>query len=328
MKAILFKTTGEAKNLYIGECENPQLHSNELLVKVRATALNRADIMQRRGQYPPPKGASPILGLEMAGEVVKIGKGVSRWKVGDGVCGLLSGGGYAQYVSIHKDLALPIPNGFSMEQAAAIPEVFLTAFQSINWLGKLKKGEDILIHAGASGVGTAAIQLAKKIGASNIYVTASAPKHDSCLQLGATKAIDYQTQNFQSLIQDWTNGKGVHLIIDFLAASYFQKNINSLALDGRMVMLSLLGGIKVPEFNLANILLKRLHIKGSTLRSRSLEYKIKLTHDFKNFAWKAFEDGELKPVIDSIWDWEEVIQAHEYMEANKNKGKIILAINS
>lgn len=326
MKAVLLRAYGSPSNLYIGAAPTPPIGEHEILVKVKATALNRADTMQRQGKYPPPKGASPILGLEMAGEVVQIGANVSHWKVGDKVCGLLSGGGYAEYAAIHKDLALPIPKGFSMEQAAAIPEVFLTAFQAIRWLGDFKKGEDILIHAGASGVGTAAIQLAKKIEATNIYVTASAPKHDICLELGANQAIDYKTQNFQEVIHEWTEGRGVDVIIDFLAASYFQKNINSLAMDGRMVMLSLMGGIKVTDFNLVNILRRRLHIKGSTLRARSLDYKIRLTKDLKDFAWSAFENGELKPVIDSVWAWEEVAQAHQYMEENRNSGKIILRV--
>ena len=226
MKAIRLKQFGSPENLYLGEFDTPKITENEVLVKVGATALNRADTLQRKGNYPPPKGASPILGLEMAGEVVQIGAKVTHWKVGNKVWGLLAGGGYAEYVAIHEAMAMPIPNGLSVEQAAGIPEVFLTAFQTINWLAKLQPNESILIHAGASGVGTAAIQLAKAMKANQIIVTASAKKHQACLNLGANLAIDYQTQDFQEAVLQHT--KGVDVVIDFLAASYFKRYLNVL----------------------------------------------------------------------------------------------------
>lgn len=325
MKAVLIKEFGAADNLYIGEWEKPQPNEYQVLVKIKATALNRADTLQRIGVYPPPAGASPILGLEMAGVVTEVGTAVTKWKVGDKVCGLLEGGGYAQYAVIHENIALPIPTNLSFEEAAGIPEVFLTAFQAINWIGQLQKGESILIHAGASGVGTAAIQLAKEIGAT-VYVTASKSKHDICMELGASAAIDYQSENFKERILEITNGKGVDMIIDFIAAPYFQKNINSLNFDGRLVILALMGGIKVEELNLMNILVKRLQIFGSTLRPRSIEYKGKLSKDLSDFSWAAFENGNFRPIIDSVYDWTEVADAHRYMEANKNKGKIILKV--
>lgn len=324
MKAVLIKEFGGPEQLYIGEWEKPVPAPKEILVKVVATALNRADTLQRKGAYPPPPGASPILGLEMAGVVEAVGSEVHLWKKGDQVCGLLGGGGYAEYTTIHEALALPVPKGLSMEEAAAIPEVFLTAFQAIAWLAELKAGERILIHAGASGVGTAAIQLAKQMGA-EILVTASAAKHQICLDLGAKHTIDYKSQNFEEAVNNLTDGKGVDVLIDFIAAPYFQQNLNSLAFDGRMVLLALMGGIKA-EVNMVNILRKRLHIKGSTLRARSLEYKIKLTQDLENFAWEKFESKELSPIIDSVFDWTEVAEAHRYMEANKNKGKIVLRV--
>jgi len=213
----------------------------------------------------------------------------------------------------------------SYEAAAGIPEVFLTAFQAINWIGQLKKGERILIHAGASGVGTAAIQIAKVIGA-EIFVTASKGKHETCLNLGAAKAIDYKEENFQEQVLAFTDDKGVDMIIDFIAAPYFQQNINSLNFDGRMVMLALMGGFKLTELNMLPILFKRIKIQGSTLRARTLDYKARLTKDLYDFAWHRFESGEFKPVIDSVYDWTEVADAHRYMEANKNIGKIILKI--
>lgn len=326
MKAVLIKKAGAPENLYIGDWEKPQPKPDEVLVKVKATALNRADTMQRKGLYPPPSGASPILGLEIAGIITEIGTEVTKWKVGDKICGLIAGGGYAEYAVIPASQVLPIPANLSFEEAAGIPEVFLTAFQAINWIGNLQKGESILIHAGASGVGTAAIQIAKAIGA-NVYVTASKGKHETCLELGAAKAIDYKAQNFQEEILTYTSGKGVDMLIDFIAAPYFQQNINSMNFDGRIVILALMGGLTAPEVNMLPILFKRIRIQGSTLRARTLDYKARLTKDLYDFAWKRFETGEFKPVIDSVYDWTEVVAAHEYMEANKNIGKIILRVS-
>jgi len=326
MKAVLLKSFGPPENLYIGDWETPQAKANEVLVKVKATALNRADTLQRRGAYPPPPGDSPILGLEIAGEIVGLGASVKDWKTGDRVCGLLGGGGYAQYAVMPADMLLPIPANLSFEEAAAIPEVFLTTYQAMVWIAQLKKGERILIHAGASGVGTAAIQVAKAIGAT-VYVTASKSKHATCLALGATKAIDYKTEDFEEQILRFTDKKGVDVIIDFIAAPYLQKNINSLALDGRMVLLALMGGMKVPELNVANLLVKRLQITGSTLRSRPLSYKVRLSQALKAYAWPLFEQEVFRPIIDSVFDWEEVVQAHTKMEQNLNIGKIILKVD-
>ena len=326
MQAIQLHQFGDPNHFYIGEYETPEPSAYEIQVKIAAMALNRADILQRMGKYPPPKGASSILGLEMSGTVTKLGSEVRKWKIGDQVCALLSGGGYAEYVCIHENMAIPLLPNLTLQQAAAIPEVFLTAYQALDWLAELKQGESILIHAGASGVGTAAIQIAcqKRV---KVYVTASKGKHEACLQLGASKAIDYRSENFEEVILKETEGRGVDVVLDFLAASYFQKNLNCLALDGRMVMLALMGGIKVQNLNLIPILRKRLKIMGSTLRSRSLNYKIKLTTDFWNFARERFADGRMKPVIDSVFDWSEVAEAHRYMEANKNKGKILLKMS-
>lgn len=326
MKAILVKEFGGPEQLYLGDTDQPQPAPEEVLIKVKATALNRADTLQRMGKYPPPPGASSIIGLEVSGVIEKIGKDVTDWKVGERVCALLPGGGYAEYVTVHSQCLIPIPERFDFQKAAAIPEVFLTAYQAIFYLSKLKKGERILVHAGASGVGTAAIQLAKSIGAKEIIITASAGKHQLCKDLGADYTIDYKTQNFEEEVNKITNGEGVDVIIDFLAAPYFQKNINSLAFDGRMVMLALMGGWKVDELIIANILRKRLHIMGSTLRARTIEYKIGLTKDFSDFALAKFETGALQPVIDSVFDWREVVQAHQLMESNKNSGKIILTV--
>ncbi|MDF9801121.1 tumor protein p53-inducible protein 3 [Catalinimonas alkaloidigena] len=326
MQAVIFDQPGGAEKLRIGEWETPQPDKHEILIKVAATALNRADILQREGKYPPPKGSSPILGLEVSGEVVETGSEAKRWKQGDLVFGLIPGGGYAQYAVIHEDMAMPVPDSLSLAEAAAIPEVSLTAYQALSWLAYFKKGEKLLIHAGASGVGTAAIQLAREMGAGKIIVTASASKHPLCLELGANLAIDYQNQDFEKVVNEQTDGKGVDVIIDFIAAPYFNSNINCLGMDGRLVLLAILGGVKVEELNLLKLLSKRLQITASTLRSRSLEYQIQLTKDFSAFALPLFEKGILKPVVDSMYSWKEVADAHTYMESNQNSGKIVLVI--
>ncbi|MEM9832468.1 MAG: NAD(P)H-quinone oxidoreductase [Bacteroidota bacterium] len=326
MKAILIKSPGKADQLYLGEYETPKPASDEVLVRVHATALNRADILQREGKYPPPAGASPILGLEMSGEVVEVGDEVTKWKVGDKVFGLLPGGGYAEYVVIHQNMAMEIPENLSFEEAAAIPEVFMTAFQAVHWLGKLQPSERVLIHAGASGVGTAAIQLAREMGAGDTIVTASEAKHGTCRDLGAHYAIDYKNRDFREEVKEITDGEGVDVIIDFIAAPYFERNISVLRTDGRLIMLALLGGTHLEQFNLGNLLRKRIQILASTLRSRSRDYQIRLTKAFSEFAIARFQQGKLRPVIDQVVDWQEVQAAHQRMESNQNTGKIVLKI--
>ena len=324
MKAILLNKHGGVEEMYIGEIPTPTISSDEVLVKVHATALNRADLLQRRGLYPPPPGENEVIGLEMAGEVVKVGDGVVEWRPSDRVFALLAGGGYAEYVKVHKDMLMPIPGNLGFEEAAGVAEAFLTAWQSVVWLAQLKKGESILIHAGASGVGTAAIQLAKHIGA-EIAVTASLGKHPICHDLGAATCIDYHSLDFASAILK-SNKNGVQVVIDFIGAPYFSKNVEVLSIDGRMVMLGFMGGTQMNNFDLRPFLFKRLKIMGSTLRSRSPDYKIRLTKDFVKNGLPMFENGTLKPVIDSVFDWKEVQQAHKMMESNKNQGKVILSV--
>jgi tumor protein p53-inducible protein 3 len=326
MKAVLIKAFGGPEQLYLGEWEAPRPGPKEILVRVRATAVNRADTLQRQGKYPVPPDASPILGLEMAGEVAEVGAEVSRWQVGDQVCGLLGGGGHAEYALIHEELALLLPEGMAYTQATAIPEVFLTAFQALVWLAELQPGERVLIHAGASGVGTAAIQIAKEKGA-EVIVTASAPKHALCLDLGANLAIDYRKQDFAAAVREATQGLGVDVILDFVAAPYFQANLDLLQTDGRLVMLALLGGGKLQGGNLTPILRKRLQIHGSTLRNRSLSYKIRLTQALHSFAWPRFQSGQIRPVVDRVLPWQEIVAAHRAIEANENAGKIVLSVD-
>ena len=326
MKAILVKEPGGPEQLILEEYKKPSPKPGELLVRVHATALNRADILQREGKYPPPKGASPILGLEIAGEVEEAGSNCTRFRKGDKVFGLLPGGGYAEFAVIDEAMAMPVPENLTMQEAAAIPEVFLTAWQALAWIAKLQEGERVLIHAGASGVGTAAIQLAKALKA-EVITTASASKLKTCLNLGASKAIDYKATPFDEEVKAFTNGEGVDVIVDFIAGPYFNQNLDCLRLDGRLVILASLGGGKVEAPDLRKILVKRLQIIGSTLRSRARDYQVQLTYDMSRFALPLFQSGALKPVIDSVFDWYDVADAHRYMEQNKNIGKIVLQVN-
>lgn len=325
MRAVLIKESGGPDQLYIGSFETPQPQKKEVLVKVKASALNRADTLQRMGKYPPPSGASPILGLEIAGEIEELGEECTHLSKGDRIMALLAGGGYAEFAIVHEDMCIPIPDHLTFEEAAAIPEVWLTAYQALFWLAHIQKGDRILIHAGASGVGTAAIQLARPL-ASHIFITASERKHGLCISLGADYTIDYQSQDFAQVIDKETDKKGVNIILDFIAAPYFSANLASLSIEGKLIVLALMGGTHLQNGNLGPILRKRLSIIGSTLRTRILAYKIELTQAFWKYAAPHFEQKTFKPVIDSIYSWEEVGKAHERMEANQNAGKIILRI--
>lgn len=325
MRAVLIEEAGGPDNLWIGTVDRPVPRDDELLVRVRATALNRADLMQREGRYPPPDGASPILGLDMAGTVEDVGRDCRDWHVGERVCGLLSGGGYAEYAVIHHDMAIRIRPSLSFEEAAAIPEVFLTSHQALYWYGNLREGNRVLIHAGASGVGTAAIQLVRVEGGTP-YVTASRSKHKACLDLGAAAAVDYRTEDFARRVEELTGGAGVALILDFIGAPYFEKNIDALSVDGCMVMLATMGGSRAPALDLRNFFRKRATLTASTLRNREQSYKIRLTQDFVSRHMPRFESGELRAVIDHVYDWSDVAAAHRRMEENLNVGKIVLRI--
>ncbi|MFT9849936.1 NAD(P)H-quinone oxidoreductase [Aneurinibacillus sp. REN35] len=324
MKAV--RVEKDSHRLYIGEADEPLMKENELLISVKATALNRADLLQKRGLYPPPKGATEIMGLEMAGIVEKVGCNVTGYKPGDRVCALLPGGGYAEKVTIPADMAMPIPEHFSFTEAAAIPEVFLTAYLNLFWLGGFKQGHTVLVHAGASGVGTAAIQLIREAGGRSIITAGSEAKRQACLELGADIAIDYKAGPFEPEVKKATENRGVNIILDFIGASYWKQNISCLAMDGRLILIGTMGGSKAEDINLGLILSRRLQVIGTALRSRSVEDKIKLTKEFVDFAMPRFADGRLRPVIDSVWELEQVQEAHTYMENNQNTGKIILQI--
>lgn len=324
MKAITVPTPGDADQLFFAEVPDPVVGSGQVLVHIAATALNRADILQREGKYPPPAGASEILGLEMAGTVIEVGADVKNFEVGDNVCALLNGGGYAQQIAVDEDHCLRLPERLSFTKAAAVPEVFLTAFQALHWIARIESGETVLIHAGASGVGTAAIQLAKLAGAT-VIATASGHKHQALLDLGADHCVDYRKDNFADTALAISK-TGVDVVLDFVGGVYFADNLRALALDGRMVCLGALGGASVAATSMAPILRKRLQITGTTLRSRSHDYKERLVADFRQRIWPHFADRTLVAVVDTIYDWTEIVDAHRYLESNANVGKVVITI--
>ncbi|MCZ6531471.1 MAG: NAD(P)H-quinone oxidoreductase [SAR324 cluster bacterium] len=326
MKAVIQSGNGGPQVLRLGEAVDPEPGPGQLLVKVRATALNRADTMQRKGMYPPPKGESEILGLELAGEVEAWGDGVEGFSKGQGVFGLVGGGGYAQYALIDKDMAMPIPDGWSFAEAAAVPEVYFTANETVFVLGNLQPGEAVLIHAGGSGVGTAAIQMAHHIGAKVYFTAGSQDKIERATALGADAGINYKTHDFAEEIKRLTGGEGVDVVEDFLGASYLSRNLSVLRPGGRLILVALMGGAKC-EVDLSTVMRKRLQVFGSVMRSRSLEDKRAITARFQQRWLPPLIEGKIKPVIDSVFPLEEVVAAHEAMEANKNFGKIILSVD-
>lgn len=326
MKAVLMRGTGGVEVLHIGEHPDPLMKEDELLVRIRATALNRADLLQRRGKHPPPKGVPNILGLEMAGEVVDVGAECEGWAPGDRVCALLPGGGYAERVSIPAGLAMRIPGNLTFEEAAAIPEVFLTAHQNLFNVARLAPGDTVLIHAGGSGVGTAAVQLVREAGAASLVTAGSREKIDRCLALGARAGWNHKEGAFAPWVARMTGGNGVDIVLDFVGAAYFEQNVQSLAVDGRMVVIGTLGGAEVEKFSLRALMSKRLQITGAGLRGMATARKIRLTGHFATFALPRFADGRLAPIVDSVFDWREAAKAHERMESNVNIGKIVLRV--
>lgn len=326
MKAVLMSGLGGVEFLHVAEHPDPEIIADELLVRVRATALNRADLLQRRGKHPPPKGVPDILGLEMAGEVADVGDAVEGWAPGDRVCAILPGAGYAEFVAIPAGLAMRIPGNLSFEQAAAIPEVFLTAYRNLFDVCGLGPGQTVLVHAGASGVGTAAIQLVREAGGSALVTAGSPEKIARCVTLGARAGWNYKDGPFAPWIAEQTGGRGVDIVLDFVGAPYFEQNLQALAVDGRMAVVGTLGGADVPKFSLRTLMSKRLLIAGAGLRSMDTARKIALTRAFSEFALPRFADGRLVPVVDSVFDWNDVGDAHLRMESNANVGKIVLRV--
>jgi len=326
MKAVLVKEPGGTEQMQLVEVEKPKPNKEEVLVKVKASAVNRADLVKRVGKYPNQAKEDISLGLEVSGIIEEVGNANSNYKVGDEVCGLMPEGGYAEYALLREDIIIPKPENLTFNEAAAIPEVFMTAYQTLFWLGKLKKDEHVLIHAGGSGVGTAAIQLAKQAGAKITVTAGSKEKLDFCKTLGADTLINYKEETFSDVILEKTNNEGVDLILDFIGASYWDMNMKSISVDGRMVIIGLLGGGRVENFNLNQILAKRIQITGTLLNPRSDQYKADLVKDLVNNSLNLFKSNDIRPIIDSTYKLADVGEAHDHMQASKNIGKIILTV--
>lgn len=326
MRAITISAPGGPEVLRLTDVPEPTPNPEQLLVRVRATALNRADTLQRRGHYPPPRGESDILGLELAGEVEAVGAATQGFNVGDRVFGLIGGGGYAEKALIDYRMAMPMPTDWNFVEAAAVPEVFLTANETLFTLGQLAPGETVLIHAGASGVGTAGIQMAKHIGA-QVLATAGAPEKIARLTaLGVDAGINYKTEDFALRVRELTHQRGVELVQDFIGAAYWQRNLQCLKVGGRLVLVGLMGGAKI-EANLGLILSNRLHIIGSVMRSQSLEDKIAITQRFRERWLPLLAQRVIRPIIDTTFPLAEAAAAHQYMEDNRNVGKIMLLVD-
>lgn len=327
MKAVSIKQPGGVEQMEIQERDKPIPKVGELLVEVHAAALNRTDIVTRSN--PSLAEPYPVLGVEIAGVVVENRGNGEKYKTVTRVAGLVNHGGYAEYAVLPANRAILLPENMSFEQGAAIPEVFLTAYQTLYWLGELKTTETVLIHAGASGVGTAAIQMAKHLTQARVIATAgSAEKLAVCQTLGADKTINYKEENFAEEVLDYTDQAGVDVILDFIGASYWKNNLKSIKTDGRWVLIGTLGGATVKEVDLAALLAKRITLKATLLTPRSDEYKAELTQEFLKIALPYFKHDTIRPIVDTTFQLEEVVQAHQYMEANKNIGKIILKVRA
>ena len=326
MRAAVITEPGGPGVFRVQEVEDPEAEAIEVLVEVKATALNRADLLQREGRYPTPLGVpGDVPGLEFSGVVIEAGKRVSGLAVGDGIFGLLGGGGYADRVVTHHLMAVSIPPNLDFVQAAAIPEVFFTAYDALFNHCDLKMGESVLIHAVGSGVGTAALQLAHQAGA-YVYGTAgSAEKLAKAAELGLDVGINYREQDFAQVVQDRTAGAGVNVVLDMVGEPYWERNLASLALRGRMVLVGAMGGNRV-DTSLSLLMPKRLRVQGTSLRTRSLEEKIALTCQFKRHVLPLIADCRIRPVVDRTFHLGKVSEAHEYMESNANFGKIILTM--
>lgn len=324
MKAVEIAQPGGPEMLRLVERPTPAPGRGEILVRVEAAGVNRPDLMQRLGKYPPPPGASDLPGLEVAGTIAALGPEVARWREGDSVCALVAGGGYAEYCLVPAPQALPLPRGVRAEEAAAIPETFFTVWTNLFDKGRLSDGERVLIHGGTSGIGTTAIQLARAFGASVFATAGSDDKCAACERLGA-RAINYRTADFVQVIRDWTGGAGVDVILDIVGGSYLQRNLDSLALHGRLLQIGLQESPKA-EINLRTVMQKRLTLTGSTLRTRSVEEKGSIARALEERVWPLLAAGQVGPVIYRTLPLANAAEAHRLLESGNAIGKIVLVM--
>ncbi|MGD9764891.1 MAG: NAD(P)H-quinone oxidoreductase [Candidatus Binatia bacterium] len=325
MRAIVFDQPGDERVLRLADVPPPVCGPDDLRIRVRATAVNRADLLQRQGMYPPPPGASPILGLECAGEVIEVGANVRGWRVGERAMALIPGGGYAEEAVAHAGASMRVPDLLSDDEAGALPEVFLTAFLNIFLLGEAPSGGSVLVHGGGSGVGTAAITLCKEAGLRVIVTAGSAAKCERCLAHGADVAINYREGDFAPKVREATGGKGVEVVLDSIGAPYLAGNLAALAVEGRLVAIGLLGGARA-EIDLAGLLMRRQRLIGSTLRSRSPAEKTAIVAAFRERFGAALDAGRLRPVLDRVLPLAEAAEAHRLMKASEHFGKIGLRV--
>ena len=326
MRCVEITAPGGPEVLRVGERPDPAPGNGELLIAVAAAGVNRPDVLQRRGHYPPPPGASDIPGLEIAGTIAAIGAGVDGWHVGDRVCALVSGGGYATRCLAPAPQCLPVPASLDVIAAAAIPETFFTVWANVFDRGRLNAGETALFHGGTSGIGTTAIQLAAARG---IRVLATAGSDEKCRAieaLGAARGINYRTEDFAAVIKEFTGGRGVDLILDIVGADYFAQNIAALAVDGRLVEIGMMGGKTVASIDLGQVLRRRLTVTGSTLRARTVEEKGAIAAALRREVWPLLESGRIKPLIDRTFPLEDAAAAHRLMESSQHVGKIVLTV--
>ena len=325
MTAIAITEPGGPRVLKPERRPLPQLRTGEILIHVRAAGVNRPDVMQRKGAYPAPPGASDLPGLEVSGTVAALGKGAERWRIGMDVCALTPGGGYAEYVAVHETNALPVPHGFTFTEAAALPETFFTVWHNAFERGALKPGEFLLVHGGSSGIGTTAIQLATQLGSKVIVTAGSADKCGACEKLGAVRAINYRTEDFVAVAKEVTEGHGADVILDMIAGDYVAKNYHAAAVDGRIVQIATQGGA-VASTDFARLMMKRLTHTGSTLRPRSVEFKGAIASALEANAWPLLAERRIAPVMDMIFPLTEAWRAHERMEEGEHIGKIVLDV--
>ena len=326
MQAVEIREPGAPEVLRLAERPQPQAGAGEVLLRVTASGVNRPDVMQRKGLYPAPPGASDLPGLEVAGEVISgdaAAMAQAGLKPGDAVCALVAGGGYAQYCVAPVAQCLPVPQGLSPVEAASLPETFFTVWSNVFDRGALQPGETLLVQGGTSGIGVTAIQMAKALGARVIATAGSADKCAACLKLGADHAINYREQDFAAEALRLTGGRGVDVILDMVAGDYVAREVDCLAEDGRLVIIALQGGVKA-GFNAARVLTRRLHITGSTLRPRSVEFKGKIAASLRETVWPLIESGTIRPVVHATFPAAEAAQAHALMESSQHVGKIVL----
>jgi NADPH:quinone reductase len=326
MQQIAMQGTGGSDVLKLQQAELPAVKADQVLIGVAAAGINRPDILQRKGLYPSPADASPILGLEVAGEIIACGENVSAWKIGDKVCALVNGGGYAEYAVAPAAQCLPIPAGFSMIEAAALPETFFTVWSNLWMCAGLQNGESLLVHGGSSGIGTTAIQLAIALGVKVFATAGTAEKCAAITTLGAV-AINYREQDFVGQIKSETSGQGVNVILDMVGGDYIQRNFSAAANDGRIVNIAFLNGSKV-QLDVMPLMLKRLTLTGSTLRAQSPNAKAQIAQQLKQYVWPLLDAQKIKPVIDSVFSLVDVAKAHQRMESNQHIGKIVLQVQS